>query len=174
MQTPQTIVIIGTGEKGRGIAMGLTGGNYRVLFCGNEQADASEFVKEIKETSPSFDIESAPCSYEATWEADIIILAVPHEQQESLLEKIRTVANQKIILATGCTRQELQSLLPHSKVIETFNNIEPKAFFAPAEEKNNIECIIKGNDEEALQIASELVSTIGFKPVIIQTQQSFQ
>lgn len=172
MNTPQTIVIIGTSAKGKAIARSLADGNYRVLLCSDDAEEANRFVYELKVNQPAFDIESSHCSYEATWEADIIILAVPDEQQESLLHKIKAVANQKVIIATGCTSKELQTLLPHSKVVEAFNANEPNDFIISRDQKYNTECIITGNNEEALQVAAELVSTIGFKAVLMQTQGS--
>ena len=167
---------------GSAIAKSLAKGNYRLLLKGNNQGKLTKLVKEIQETTPSADIEGMACSKEASWEADIIIPAVPFQAEKEVAEKIKEVANQKIVISianplnetyTGLVTngdssaaEELQKLLPHSKVIKAFNTTFAADFFTPVINGQKVDAFIAGNHEDALQTVSELVSTAGFNPII--------
>src|SRR5688572_3856492 len=100
MQTKQTIAIIGaTGNMGSAIAKSLSKGNYRLLLLKDDKRDINGLVEEIKSINPNADVEPVDCSYNATWEADIIIAAVPYSADKDVADKIREVANQKIIIS---------------------------------------------------------------------------
>lgn len=183
MQTKQTIAIIGaTGNMGSAIAKSLAKGNYRLLLKGNRQEELDKLVKEIITSTPSADVEAIACPKEASWEADIIIPAVPFDAQEEVAEKIREVANQKIVISianplnenfTGLktsgetsAAEELQKLLPYSKVIKAFNTTFAADFSSPIINGQQVDSFIAGNSEDALQTVTELVKTAGFNPII--------
>lgn len=156
MITKQTIAIIGaTGKMGSAIARKLAKGNYRILLFGRREAALKALQAAIMEDYPFADIEPITCSYAASWEADIILLAVPFEAEKEIAGKIRAVANQKILISiSNPATQELQQLLPHSKVIKVMND------------SAGDEISLTGVDAEALSIVSELVQTAGLRPVI--------
>jgi NADPH-dependent F420 reductase len=183
MRTKQTIAIIGaTGNMGSAISKSLSKGNYRLLLCANEQDKVQALVKQIKSENPSADVEDVDCSVQATWEADIIIAAVHFEAYKEVAEKIKEMANQKIVISIAnplndkynglvtspdtSAAEELQKLLPNSKVIKTFNTTFAADFSTPVIDGKQADAFIAGNDEEALQTVSELVSTAGFNPII--------
>jgi predicted dinucleotide-binding enzyme len=62
--------------------------------------------------------------------------------------------------------EELQRLLPNSKVVKAFNTTFAADFSTPVIDGKQVDAFIAGNNEEALQIVSELVSTVGFNPLI--------
>lgn len=183
MNTKQTIAIIGaSGNMGSAISKSLAKGNYRLLLKANDQEKLIALRQEIKNKYPSADVEIYQCPSEASWEADIIILAVPFEAEKEIAEKIKEVANQKIVISianplnstyNGLTTvadtsaaEELQKLLPHSKVIKAFNTTFAADFSTPVINSKQADAFIAGDDEEALQTVSELVSTAGFNPIV--------
>jgi predicted dinucleotide-binding enzyme len=183
MQTKQTIAIIGaTGNMGSALAKSLAKGNYRLLLVTENKKGISALVKEIKFVHPGADIESINCSYDASWEADIIIAAVPGHSEKAVVTKIREVANQKIVISIAnplnetydgldalrgnIAAEELQKLLPNSKVVTVFNTTFAAAFSTPEIDGKQADLFIAGDDSEALAIASELVKTAGFNPII--------
>ncbi len=183
MQTKQTIAIIGAaGNMGTAISKSIAKGPYRLLLKGSKQGDLDALVKEIKSIHPGADVESAVCPAEASWEADIIILAVPFQAEQEIAEKIKEVANQKIVIsisnplnatynglvtAPGTSAAEtLQQLLPNSKVIKAFNTTFAADFSTPVIDGKQADAFIAGNDEDALQTVSDLVTTAGFNPLI--------
>jgi NADPH-dependent F420 reductase len=183
MQTKQTIAIIGaTGNMGSAIARSIAKGPYRLLLKGNKQEDLDILVKDITTKNVNADVESAVCPTEASWEADIIILAVPFGAAKEIAPKIREVANQKIVISIAnplnetynglvtptdtSAAEELQKLLPHSKVIKAFNTTFAADFSTPVINGIQADAFIAGNDKDALQTVAELVTTAGFNPIV--------
>ena len=167
MHTPQTIVVIGAGEIGKGIVRGLSGGRDRVVFCDRDFDAATSFTEELQKQHSNGNVEALQCSYEATWEADIIILSLPScPDRLEMAKKIKAVASQKIVIVADETAvKELQALLPYSKVVQAFDGLPAGAFDGTAEQKKQIYCPVKGEDAEAVQAVAALVRTIGFTAV---------
>jgi predicted dinucleotide-binding enzyme len=100
MQTKQTIAVIGaTGNMGSAISKTLSKGNYRLLLGANDQEKLETLVNEIRSLNASADVEGINCPVDASWEADIIIAAVPFQAEKEVAEKIKEVANQKIVIS---------------------------------------------------------------------------
>jgi len=183
MQTKQTIAIIGaTGNMGSAISKSLAKGNYRLLLKSNDNDKLDGLVKEIKSQNKKADVESAVCPTEASWEADVIILAIPFEAEKEIAAKIKDVANQKIVISIAnplnqtfdglvtapgtSAAEQLQLLLPNSKVVKAFNTTFAADFSSPVIDGKQVDAFIAGNDEEATQTVSEMVATAGFNPII--------
>ena len=182
MATNKTIAIIGaSGNMGSAIAKSLANSPYRLLLFGKEEAKLKSLFKEIRTTNKKADMQIIACAADASWEADIIIAAVPFAAEKDLAEKIRQVATGKIVISisnplnetyTGLVTdgntsaaEELQKLLPHSKVIKAFNTTFAGDFSQPVIDGKTMDAFIAGNDEEALEIVSGLVSSAGFNPI---------
>ena len=183
MKTKQTIAVIGAaGSMGSTISRSLSKGNYRLLLYANKQEETRALIGQIKAAQPSADIEAMDCKVQASWEADIIILAVPFEAEKEVAEKIREMANQKIVISISnplnnsydglvtppdtSAAEALQKLLPNSKVIKAFNTTFAANFSTPVIDGKQADAFIAGNDDEALQTVAELVAVAGFNPVI--------
>jgi 8-hydroxy-5-deazaflavin:NADPH oxidoreductase len=183
MKTKQTIAIIGAGgSMGSAIARSLAKGSYRLLLKGNNKEKLESLLDEIKQNEPGADVEIAECPVNAGWEADIIIAAVPYSAEKELAEKIKDVANQKIVISISnplnssydglitdgntSAAEELQKLLPGSKVIKAFNTTFAADFSRPEIDGKLVDSFIAGNDKAALETVAELVRTAGFNPVI--------
>lgn len=181
MQTKQTIAIIGaTGKMGSAIAKSLAKANYRLLLMGTEESKLQALHQQIKQVCK--DVDWMLCPIEASWEADIIILAVPYVAEKELARQIAAVAAGKIVISvsnpitpdfTGSlladhtsAGEELQQLLPHSKVVKAFNNTFAANFGQPVFSGNTADCFLAGNDQESLQQTVQLVEAVGFKPII--------
>lgn len=183
MKTKQTIAIIGaTGNMGSAISKSLAKGNYRLLLKANNAEGLDKLVQEIKDKKSSADVEAIPCPTEVSWEADIIVLAVPFEAEKEIAGKIKEVANQKIVISIAnplnqtynglvtapdtSAAEELQKLLPNSKVVKAFNTTFAADFSTPVIDGKQVDAFIAGDDEDALETVKELVSTAGFNPIV--------
>ncbi|RYG27273.1 MAG: NADP oxidoreductase, partial [Chitinophagaceae bacterium] len=62
--------------------------------------------------------------------------------------------------------EELQKLLPNSRVIKAFNTTFAADFTTPVIDGKQVDAFIAGNDEDALNTVSELVTTAGFNPIL--------
>jgi NADPH-dependent F420 reductase len=182
MNAKQTIAIIGaSGSMGSAISKSLSKGNYRLLLCSNDHKNVDSVVRDIKSSNSSADVEAIDCSVNATWQADIIISAVPFQAERGVADKIKAVANQKIVIsianplnetydglvtpADTSAAEELQKLLPNSKVVKAFNTTFAADFTTPVIDGKQVDSFLAGNDEEAVETVSELVRTAGFNPI---------
>lgn len=164
MHTPQTIVIIGAGYAGMCIARGLAGGNDKVILCDESFGLAGRTTDELKRDYPAYDIEAMECFFNAAWEADIIILTLSCAAFAEVAEKIKEVANQKIVVVTDLEPEQLQVFLPNSKLVQAFTEIIPGLQQGPGAK---IPCKIKGDHAEALSSVAALAEQVGFAPVIL-------
>jgi NADPH-dependent F420 reductase len=179
----KTIAIIGaTGSMGSAIAKTLAKGNYRLLLFAHDSNKLQDLAGEIRKTEPGADIDCVSCPMDASWEADIIIPAVPYSAEKELAERIKDVATQKIVLSISnplnagfdglmtspgtSAAEELQRLLPDSKIVKAFNTVFANDFAAAKINGIQPDVLIAGNDEEALETATELVSVAGFNPLV--------
>jgi NADPH-dependent F420 reductase len=182
MATNKTIAIIGaSGNMGSAIAKSLANSTYRLLLFGKEEAKLRSVLKEIRATNKSTNAEIIGCAADASWEADIIIAAVPFAAEKEVAEKIKQVATGKIVISisnplnetyTGLVTdgntsaaEELQKLLPYSKVIKAFNTTFAGDFFQPVIEGKTVDAFIAGNDAEALETVAGVVKSAGFNPI---------
>lgn len=167
---------------GSAIAKGIAGGNYRLLLFDSASEQLDAITEEIQQAHPGADAEPIDCAHDCSWEADIIILAVPHGAEKEIADKIRDVATQKIVISIAnpvdedfsklttesdtSAAEKLQQWLPHSKVVKAFNTTFAADFEQPIITGKQADAFIAGDDEDALQPVAELVKTAGFNPVI--------
>lgn len=183
MSTKQTIAIIGaTGNMGSALAKTLSKGNNRLLLFAHNPDKVQALVDEIKNANKKADIEGIECPANASWEADIIVLAVPYAAEKEIATRIKEVANQKVIIsianplnksynglvtsADTSAAEELQKLLPNSKVVKAFNTVFATVFTTPVIDEKQVDVLIAGNDGNAMVTVSELVQNAGFNPVV--------
>src|SRR5689334_18533188 len=137
MATKKTIAIVGaTGSMGSAIAKSLSrNDNYRLLLMSREQQRLDDLKLQLEKSGA--EVFAIGCAREASWEADIIIVATPYETEKEIAERIREVAAGKIVISITnplnssfsdlvtptdtSSAEELQKLLPNSKVVKAFN-----------------------------------------------------
>jgi len=183
MATKKTIAIIGaSGKMGSAIAKNLANANYRLLLFANQKNKTRALADEIKKANPGADVECVGCSFDASWEADIIIPAVKYEIEKEVAQKIKEVATQKIVIsisnplngaydglqtpANTSAAEQLQELLPDSKVVKAFNTVFSGDFSQPVIDGKRTDCFIAGDDDEAVETVGDIVSAAGFNPVV--------
>jgi 8-hydroxy-5-deazaflavin:NADPH oxidoreductase len=184
MATVKTIAIVGaTGNMGSAIAKSLfKKGNYRLLLMSDEPDKLDGLKVQLEEANTGTEIYSMSCAREASWEADIIIVATPYEAEREVAEKIREVAVGKIVISISnplnrsyndlvtspdtSAAEELQKLLPDSKVVKTFNTTFAADFISPIIDGKTADAFIAGNNGDAVETVSEIVKTAGFNPVV--------
>lgn len=139
MTTQETIAILGaTGATGSDIAKRLAKSPYRLLLMSESAQDLNKLQKNISNDSQTTsEIISIHCAKEASWEADIIIVATTSETLTEVADKIRDVAVGKIVISMlgplsnshdgvlaaldSNAAEELKRLLPFSTIADTFN-----------------------------------------------------
>ncbi len=153
------------------LSINLQVANYRLLLMSNDDNQLNQVANHIKEISPQTEIETIDCLKDGCWEADIIFLAVPYEDIKEVVERMKEVATQKIVVCiSGNTSdrfpfpmtQQLQQLLPYSKIVTAFKNL------------NTSEAFIAGNDPEAVETISNILKKAGYQPIMADSLSSIK
>lgn len=183
MATKPTIAIIGsTGRMGTAIAKSLAKGNHRLLLFGRSAEEAARLGADIATAYPQSETEGIDCQVDACWEADIVILTVPHAAEAAVAERIKPYVTKKIVISIAnpmnetmdgmaippdtSAAEELQRLLPDAHVVKAFNTTFAADFAEPVIAGQQVDAFVAGDNEQAVKTVSELVASAGFRPVI--------
>src|SRR6185503_20241195 len=99
MAQKKSIAIIGATEKnGEEIAIQLSRGDYDLLLISNNKEALDHLSERIKTHQLKAEINFIECVKEGCWEADIIILAIPDDEEKRAAELMKEVATQKIVV----------------------------------------------------------------------------
>lgn len=150
-----TVAILGAGSSiGQLIAKNLAT-NYSLLLMDSSADKLNNLMQFFVENHPTAKVEMIVCSKEASWEADIIIIAADHAQeQEAIAIKINEVSTCKTVIQIKDASSDMvsmQAILPYSKFISVDWAITA--------------AIVEGNDEVSLSITGEIVHLCGLKPI---------
>ena len=183
MEAKQTVAIFGaSGSMGSAITKSIAKGPYRLLLISNDADKLQKLRSDFLKESPDAEAEVIQALIDARWKADIFILAVPYAAEAEIVAEIKDLAEGKIVISitnpinndlSGLVTQpgtsaaeELQKLLPQSKVVKAFNTTFAADFTHPVIDGKQVDSFIAGDDEEAVKTVSELVKTAGFNPIV--------
>ncbi|MGV3762000.1 NADPH-dependent F420 reductase [Parapedobacter sp.] len=183
MKTKLTIAIIGsTGNMGSAIAKSLAKGRNRLMLLGRDETKLNTLYNDIHTQNNDADVEMVGCPKDASWEADIVILAVPYAAEAAVAEEIKPYVTQKIVVsianpmndtfdsmvtpADSSAAQELQKLLPDAQVVKAFNTTYAANFAEPVIGDKQADAFVAGDDELAVQTVAGLVESMGLHPVV--------
>jgi hypothetical protein len=119
----ETIAVIGaTSEKGRLVIEHLLRNPYRLLLMDEESDKLAELKQSLAIWKTEAETDTLLCCREASWEADIIVIAKEHKTIEETAQKIKDVATTKIVIYVAEDNNNqfnlLQQLLPYSKLVQ--------------------------------------------------------
>src|SRR5690348_4476563 len=98
MKVKETIAFIGeVDEQVDGVITKLVKAGHPLVLINKPASPSVQMQKKF----PTADVEMIDCEKDACWEADIILLANMASPGKILLEKIRTVATQKILISVA-------------------------------------------------------------------------
>jgi len=183
MATKKTIAIIGaSGDMGSAFAKALVNSDYRLLLMSRDKSKVGKLSDYLKGKNPAAEIETSECAKDACWEADIVLLTVPYKIEMEVAEMIREVSTQKVVIDVSnpinenydhlittpgiSAAEELQNMLPNSKVVKAFNTIFSTDLTQPNRDNKEVKTFLAGNDQEAVQTAAEMAIAMGLTPVI--------
>lgn len=128
MANKKTIAIVGaTGKSGRAIVNKFSGVPHRLLLVSDQFDELYKLVSELNEKEPLAEIEGVECVKDSCWEADIIILSVPAEEERKKGILMKEVATQKEVVVVSENEHEcdeIKKVLPYSKVIKAKLDVE--------------------------------------------------
>lgn len=181
----RTIAIIGTrGATNSVIAESFAKAGHHVLLSDNDTGYTTLMMRSLRRlfrrkslTAPQTGVEAIPCVREASWEADIILVAAPCDTHAGIARKITDVVTGKLVISmvnlmngtnddsTVSAAEKLAQLLPHAKVVSAFNTTLAPNFKKTRIAGQTTDVFVAGDDEEAVSTAMQLVRDAGFNPI---------
>jgi ketopantoate reductase len=116
--TPRTIAILGACSKnGRTAADKLVVHNH-LLLMDKDREQLEQLKAEILANHPGKEVETTECMQDMGWEADAIVLAIQSSKDTEIFSLMKPYVTGKTVIVFSCGKEDnLNSLLPHSKVI---------------------------------------------------------
>lgn len=170
-----TIAVIGTGNMGKGIAQSFAKAGYQVFLGSRNRETAQEVAAQIGQSHIT-----GVSNPEAVEHANIVFLAIPYQENNETIRKLRAALKGKIVVdisnplnATydGLTTkpdysaaETIAALLPESRVVGAFKNTLAGVFYDPyfdGDQKSTV--LVIGDDEQAKAEVIELISVLPFQ-----------
>ena len=157
MAAKKTIAIIeSTNEKAAAIVNKLSLDNFRLLIVSKYANQFSKLSKDMQSNRPNVELEMIDCMKDGCWEADIIILDIPYDEETEVAALIKEVSTQKIVVSfSENENSELQNLLKYSKVVTAINIINSSCISLSGKYQDAIEevsNILKNSEQSKVTI----------------------
>ena len=163
------IAIIGAGNVGRALATSGTRAGHTVTLTAATPGKAEQVARETG-------ARAASSNGAAVQNADVIILAVPFDAVEGIIEETgATLAGKVLIDVTnrfapdqldGPSNAELiERMAPNAGVVKAFNTLFAAHQADPRISDTPLDGYVAGNDEQAKRTVLELVESLGFRPI---------
>lgn len=174
---PHIAVIGGTGAMGKGIAYRLLKAGYRVTIGTRNPARSSEVIQQLQEKVATANLQ-VDTNTTAAASANLIFVTVPFAHQESTLNAIAPVVDEKIVVDTTVALNPPkvntvhlrngesagmvgQKILGDSvKLVSAFQNVAAASLLK--EDDAHCDVLVTGNDRESCDIACKLIEEMGF------------
>jgi predicted dinucleotide-binding enzyme len=165
MATKKTIAIVGaTEDAGKAIVNRFASMAYRLLLISQQAGELNKLTEKIARQHPTAEVESLECVKDGCWEADIIIIAVEGAEEQTVAELMKEVATQKIVVVVTQNEnecKEMERLLPYSKIVKAFINLETN------------EIVLSGNCETVNEEIANIFIQAGYQPATKQVNSNF-
>ncbi len=160
----KTVAIIGLSVANIFILATKIAQENAVLLFDHDASVVNKMFLQLRSENPNATVEVMTCPINASWEADIIVLANYYLEQANLIHQIKKVATGKSIVILMAEeeknkaaeyRDSFQDLFTFSKIICVF-----------VSDKDNHDCFVfEANNEEPLQTNLTFFTTIGLKVI---------
>ncbi|MCB2411034.1 hypothetical protein [Hymenobacter lucidus] len=109
-----TVAILGAaGPTGQALATHIAGHSCSLRLFDLDEAGAEQLAQQLKHAAPHADVEALGCPATASWEADLIVLALPLAGQVDAARQIAPYVTQKTVCSVGnATTSDLSAVLP--------------------------------------------------------------
>ena len=148
------MAIIGANSKIGTLLAERMAPTYDLLLMDSSSDELMALTNSIRLQQPATNINSLACCREASWEADVIVVAAAMEQLPAIAEKIKEVTNRKPVIhfSQAGAATTLQELLPHANVVV--------AELETAASTDRLQKVVRlgGVDKEALKLAGEILA----------------
>lgn len=165
-------VLGGTGEQGRGLALRLAMAGQAVVIGSRDAARAASIADEVGHGVRG--LSNADCALAS----DIVIVAVPWDGHAALLESLREVLADRVVVdcvnplgfdkqgafalpvEEGSAAQQAARILTDSRVVAAFHHISAVLLLDPSVATIDTDVLVLGDDREATDQVQALAGRI--------------
>jgi 8-hydroxy-5-deazaflavin:NADPH oxidoreductase len=175
-------VLGGTGPQGKGLGYRFAKAGRRVIIGSRDAARASAAAGKLDETLGGDGLVAGMANPEAAAQADLVVVAVPWDGHNELVESLRGELSGKIVvscvnplgfdkagpygldLSNSSAAEQLQSIVPAARVVAAFHHVSAANLIGPAEKLDHEDILVAGDDKEAAAEVRALAATVTGSP----------
>lgn len=170
----ETVAIIGTGNVAHALGPAFAASGHEIVY-GSRNPDRDSVDALIAMTGNGA---RAVAQSEAADGADVVVLAVPWDVVESVVDNLGDLAGRVIIDPTNpyaaaedglrdyalesSNAERIQKLAPEAHVVKAFNTMTAQLMANPGRASGPVTVPIAGNDADAKAVVAGLAEDIGF------------
>ncbi len=167
------LAIIGAGNVGKALAGSATRAGHSVTISASNPEHA-------REAAAATNSQAASSNKEAIEDADLIVLAVPADKVDEVVDALTPDLDGKVIIDVtnrinpqdpgqvldgSSTAERIQKKAPKAHVMKAFNYAFASRIAAPTIDGTKLDGYVAGDDEAAKQKTLQFVESIGFRPI---------
>ena len=167
------VAIIGSGNVGKAMAGSATKAGHQVTVASKDPTHAEQAARAVN-------ARHARSSKDAVKDADLIVLAVPADKVDEVVDALTPELDGKVIIDVtnrtdaqdpgkvldgSSTAERIQKKAPRAKVVKAFNHALASTMADPKSNGSRADAFIAGDDEQAKQKASQFAESMGFRPL---------
>ncbi len=168
-------LIGGTGPQGRGLAYRLALAGHHVVIGSRDAQRAVTTAGELAAGSDAMQIDGA-ANQESTEGADLVVVAVPYEAQESTVRGLRGLEGRIVVscvnplafdksgphtidVPEGSAAEQTQKLQPDARVVAAFHHLAAPSLL-DGEEPHDETVLVVGDDVQAKQVVIDICPAV--------------
>jgi len=167
------IGIIGSGNVGKALAASATKAGHTVKIAARDPQHAEDAAR-------ATNAQAAESNQDAVKEADLIVLAVPADKVDEVVDALTPDLDGKVVIDVtnrvdvkdpgkvldgSSTAERIQKNAPKSHVVKAFNYAFASKMSDPNIDGENLDAYIAGDHEPSKQKALQFAQSIGFRPI---------
>jgi len=167
------VAIIGSGNVGKALAGSAKKAGHDVTISSRHAENAQEAAK-------STNTHAAASNKDAVKGADLVILAVPTDKVDEVVNSLATDLDGKVVVDVSnrvdmqdpgktldgtSVAERIQKRVPKAHVVKAFNYAFASRMADPKVNGDRLDGFVAGDDEAAKKEALEFAKSIGFRPI---------
>lgn len=167
------IAIVGAGAVGSAVARAVTAAGHSAVITASDHNQARGVAAKVGGSA-------AASNAEAAREAELVVLAVPFPTVDQVAREIADAVRGKVVVdATNPLKgdysglavtdrsgaEQVQDQLPGASVVKAFNTVFARNQAEPEVDGVQLDGFIAGDDATAKNTVSDLLSSIGYRPI---------
>jgi 8-hydroxy-5-deazaflavin:NADPH oxidoreductase len=167
------LAVIGSGNVGKALAGSFTRAGHSVILTASDPANARAAAEQTG-------AQAAESNQAAIQSAEVVVLAVPYPAVDAILAEAGDALAGKVVVDTtnrvdpsdpgsvldgSSAAEQIQARIPAAQVVKAFNTALAARQADPVVDGVALDGYLAGDDDKAKQTVSELVGSIGFRPI---------